>query len=86
MNNQEDRQKAKIKVEAKIGFGTHLAVYLAVNTLLIIINVITSTEYYWFIWPLMGWGIAVIFHAISVFNPLNSNLKERMIEKELQKQ
>jgi len=58
MNNQEARQKAKTKVEAKIGFGTHLIIFLVVNTMLFIINISTSSEYYWFIWPLMGWGIA----------------------------
>jgi len=86
MNNQEDQQRAKKKVEAKIGFRIHLTIYIVVITLLIIINYSTSTEYIWFKWPLLGWGIAVIIHALSIYKPLgNSTIKERMIEKEMKK-
>ena len=87
MNNQEAYQKAKKRVEAKIGFRIHLIVYIAVITLLAIINLSTSREYIWFKWPLMGWGIAVIIHALSVFKfSGKSNLKEKMIEKEMEKE
>ncbi len=48
MENQEAYQKAKKRVEAKIGFYIHLAVYVGVNILLIIINLITSSQYLWF--------------------------------------
>jgi len=86
MNSQEAQKRAQKKAEAKIGFRIHLAIYIVVITLLAIINYSTSTEYIWFKWPLMGWGIAVIIHAISVFNSsAKSNIKERMIEKEMKK-
>ena len=48
MENQEAYQKAKKRVEAKIGFYIHLAVYVGVNILIIIINLITSSQYLWF--------------------------------------
>lgn len=87
MNNQEARQRAKKMVEAKIGFYIHLAVYVVVIAFLAIINYSTSTEYIWFKWPLIGWGIAVIIHALSIYNPLGeSTIKERMIEKEMKKE
>ena len=38
MENQETYQKARKRIEAKIGFYIHLAVYVGVNILLIIIN------------------------------------------------
>ena len=60
-------QRAKKRVEAKIGFYIHISIYIAVNTLLLVINLSTSPEYYWFKWPLFGWGIAVFFHALSIF-------------------
>ncbi|MEJ2366441.1 MAG: 2TM domain-containing protein [Deltaproteobacteria bacterium] len=87
MGDQEAYERAKSRVEAKIGFFIHLAVYLAVNTLLIIINISTSPQYLWFKWPLIGWGIGVIFHAIGVFFLSGgSRIKERMIDKEMKKQ
>jgi energy-coupling factor transporter transmembrane protein EcfT len=87
MENQEAYFKAKKRVEAKIGFYIHLAVYIVVNILLIIINLATSTGYLWFKWPLIGWGIGVFFHAMGVFVfSGGSVIKEKMIEKEMKKQ
>ncbi len=74
MNNQEAYERAKKRVEAKVGFYRHLTVYIAVCVLLIIINFITSSEYLWFIWPLMGWGFAIVVHALSVFGVLTARL------------
>ena len=87
MENQEAYQKAKKRVEAKIGFYIHLAVYVGVNILLIIINLLTSPQELWFKWPLIGWGIGVFFHALGVFVFTGrSSIKERMIEKEMEKE
>ena len=87
MENQESYQKAKKRVEAKIGFFIHLAVYVGVNILLIIINLLTSTQELWFKWPLIGWGIGVFFHALGVFVfSGGSAIKEQMIEKEMKKE
>ena len=88
MENQEAYQRAKKRVEAKMGFYMHLAVYIGVNILLIIINLITSPHYLWFIWPLFGWGIGVFFHGMSIFvfsGRKFKEIKERMIEKEIKK-
>jgi hypothetical protein len=87
MENQEAYQRAKKRVEARLGFYIHLSVYIAVNILLIIINLRTSPEYIWFKWPLIGWGIGVFFHALSVFVfSGGSAIKEQMIEKEMKKE
>ena len=87
MENQEAYQRAKKRVEAKIGFFIHLTVYIVVNILLVIINFSTSTEYLWFKWPLIGWGIGVLFHALGVFVfSGGSVIKEQMIEKEMKKE
>ncbi len=86
MEDHEAYIKAKRRVEAKIGFYIHLVFYVGVNILLIIINLNTSTRYLWFKWPLIGWGIGVLFHAVGVFAFSKSlAIKERMIEKEMEK-
>ena len=85
MENQETYLRAKKRVEAKIAFYLHLAVYIVVNLLLIIINLATSTGYLWFKWPLLGWGIAIGFHALMTFVfSGGSAIKEKMIEKEME--
>jgi hypothetical protein len=87
MGDPEAYERAKSRVEAKIGFFIHLAIYVVVNVLLIIINLNTDPEYLWFKWPLIGWGVGVIFHAVGVFFLSGGSMtKERMIEKEMKKQ
>ena len=87
MEEQEAYLKAKKKVEAKIGFYIHLSFYVVVNIVLIIINLNTSTQYLWFKWPLIGWGIGLFFHAMGVFAfSKGLSLKDRMIEKEMRRQ
>jgi hypothetical protein len=68
MNEQEIKyQKAKERVEALKGFYIHLTVYVVVNLILFSINMIVSPDSLWFIWPLMGWGVGVVIHALSAF-------------------
>jgi len=50
------------------GFGYHLAAFLAVNAVLIWINLDTSPQYFWAKWPLVGWTVAILFHGFSVFS------------------
>ena len=45
------------------GVAVHLFIYLAVNALLIGINLTYSPGNLWFIWPLLGWGIGLAGHA-----------------------
>jgi len=87
MENTQAYQKAKKKVEARLGFKIHVAVYIAVNAILIGVNLINSPESLWFIWPLMGWGIAIFWHAMGVFVfSEESGTKESMIRKEMDRQ
>ncbi|NCF69941.1 MAG: hypothetical protein GWP61_28685 [Chloroflexi bacterium] len=87
MEDNEAYKRAQDRVEAKLAFYKHLATYVAVNILLIIINLLATPETIWFIWPLLGWGIAIVIQAIRVFVfPTESSLKARMIEKEIEKQ
>lgn len=85
MKNQEYYEQAKKKVEAKYGFYVHISVFLAVNLLLVIINLSNLSEGVWFVYPLMGWGIGLFFHALSVFvfAGKGAMIKEKMIEKEM---
>lgn len=86
MQNSDAYHSAKKRVEAKMGFYTHFSVYAAVILFLAIINLVTSPGAIWFHWPLMGWGIAVVIHALVVFVfPARFSVTEAMIEKEMGK-
>jgi hypothetical protein len=89
MENEESYQRAKRRVQAKIGFCIHLAVYVGVKVLLIIVNLLTAPRSLWFIWPLIGWGIGIFFHGMSafVFSGRKFNeIKDRMIEEEMKRE
>mgnify|MGYP001821841427 CR=1 FL=1 len=83
MEKDEAYEKARKRAEAKLGFYIHLTVFVAIILLLAIINLMTSPQTFWFQWPLMGWGVAIVLHAVAVFIFRGPTVTEKMIEKEL---
>ena len=68
MNEEEIKyQKAKKRVKAIKGFYIHFVIYILVNLFLFLLNIIISPAILWFLVSLLGWGIGVIAHALSVF-------------------
>lgn len=75
-------QKAQKKVEDIKGFYGNLGAYILVIIFLVVVNLMTSPEHLWFIYPALGWGIGILFHGLSVFNYmpfLGSNWEEKKI-------
>lgn len=66
--SEERYLKAQKRVEDLKGFYGNLSSYMIVNTGLMILNLVTSPDQLWFIYPLLGWGIGVAIHAMAVFN------------------
>ena len=52
----------------KRSFLVHLFVYVAVNALLIVVNLLYSPGHYWFLFPLIGWGLLLGAHAYFAFH------------------
>ncbi len=76
-------------------FYGHLTTYVLVCGLLVVIDLLdssTAEEFLglnWAYWPIIGWGIAVTIHAVSVFLPLagrEERKAEQLYEKERQRQ
>lgn len=88
--NEEDRYYlAKKKVENIKGFYGNLTAFIGVNIILIIINLWTSPEYLWFFWPLLWWGVGVLFHGLKVFEifpVLGKEWEERKIKELMEKE
>lgn len=88
--DDERYQRAKRRMEAEKGFYIHLFVYAAVNTGLFLINFVggRGEGNWWFVWPLAGWGIAVVVHGLSVFvfsGALGPRWEERRIRELMDK-
>lgn len=80
--NEEQRQLAIKRIRAKRGFWIHLGVYVVVNAVLVLVWVSASGDHFWPVWPMLGWGIGVISHAVRVFlRP--SEISEERIDREL---
>ena len=86
MNGRPCLQSGRARVEAKLGFYRHALIYVLVNLLLLGINLSESPEYLWVKWPVLGWGIGLLAHGVSIFTPRwLGRQKERMIEREMER-
>ncbi len=86
MDEQAKYQEAKKRVEEIKGFYFHLISYIVINAVLVVINLLTSPEYLWFIWPIIGWGVGLLIHAFTVFgNVMGKAWEERKIKEILEK-
>lgn len=65
--NDERYEEAKRRVKELKDFYRNLMTYVAVNILLIVINLITSPDKLWFFWVTIFWGIGIVLHASRVF-------------------
>ena len=65
-SDQRRYERAQARVKELKGFYTHATAYVLVNIGLFVINLLTGGGW-WFYWPLLGWGIGLGVHALSVF-------------------
>ncbi len=87
MERQEAYKRAQKRVAAKVGFYIHFAIYLIVSIALMSINFSSSSENLWFKWLVMGWGIGILFHAMSVYVFYGKTfITKKMIEKEMERE
>lgn len=81
LSDKELYELAKKRVESKRGFKIHLAIYLIFSA--VTIFTLISNGFKWeFLVPVLGWGIGILVHFISLHSSLNS---EDAIQKELRK-
>lgn len=45
------------------GFKLHLFAYFLVMAILVPVNLLTTPEQPWFIWPMVGWGAILAIHT-----------------------
>jgi 2TM domain-containing protein len=80
-------RRARARVEARLAFYRHAAIYVLVNLFLAILNLTRDPQHLWFQWPLFGWGIGLLSHGLSVFSyRWNSARKEQMIQREMERE
>lgn len=61
-------------------FYRHLATYLVINAFLVGIWWLTGSRYPWFIWPLLGWGLAILLQAMHLATRSGSEYERELEE------
>ena len=83
-SGSEARDEAIKRLEAKRAFLRHAATYVVVNLFLIFIWAVPSGRgYFWPIWPILGWGIGLGFHAWGTV--FERPISEAAIQKEIRR-
>ncbi len=77
-------KRAKDKVEQIRGFYGNLISYCTVIPVLIFINLNTS-NFQWFWFPMLGWGMGLTFHALETFG-YSKSWEERKINEFMNKE
>ena len=67
MAESELYSRAEKRVDEKMDFYRHLYSFIAVNIILIVINVLFSRGEWWFYWVTLFWGIGLVSHFLKTF-------------------
>ena len=83
-------KEARKRVKRKKDFYEHLTTYIIISVFLVALNMITSPGRYWFHWPVLGWGMAVLFNYLDVFGvpgigPMDKEWEDKAIQEEMDK-
>lgn len=81
-NYQERYARAKKRVVEMREFYSHFLVYICVNVVVYIVDIITGGGIEFAYWVTLGWGIGVVAHFFSVFGEsmfLGHDWEERKI-------
>ncbi len=69
--------------QLRASFKANLGIYAVVNAFLIGVWYFTSRDYFWPIWPLLGWGLGLglAIHAFRAYAWDGTNLVEQEYKK-----
>lgn len=83
--DKERLEKAHRRAREKGSFLGHIIIFIFVNLGIFIYNAIQSWGDWWFQWVILGWGIGIVVHFLSVylFDGIIARYVDRQTEKEL---
>lgn len=78
------REQAVKRLKKKSDFRIHLLIYVMVNAFLVVIWAMTGSDYFWPVFPMVGWGIGVVANAWDVYGS-GDTPTEGQISREMEK-
>ena len=83
LSPEEIEALARRRAGAKLGWYAHACIYVVVNLVLFAMSRYAFGTRSWSVFPLLGWGLGVALHGISVFVlGSGSGLRERLVQRE----
>jgi len=65
--SEDLRQLAIRRIKKKSDFKAHLLAFVLVNSVIVAIWAVTGSGFFWPIFPMLGWGIGVVFNAWDAY-------------------
>lgn len=75
-SKEERKEFVEFKQRQVREFREHFFAYIIINSLLVAINWLTAGTVNWAIWPILGWGIGLAFHAWGSLNSGSETFQE----------
>ncbi|HET6494888.1 MAG TPA: 2TM domain-containing protein [Thermoleophilia bacterium] len=85
-NEEETRQQAIRAVKRKREFKTHVVAYIIGNLFLVGVWYFSGGHYFWPVWVMAGWGVALAFNAWGVYGRQPDAISEGEIQREIKRQ
>ncbi len=67
-NKADTREFLEYKRRRRRELREHVFSYVIVNAMLVAVNWISSGKLTWAVWPILGWGVGLAFHAWATLN------------------
>ena len=77
------REEAERRAQARMSVRVHAFVYVLVNAGLLALDYLTDGRFDWAWWPMLGWGIGLVAHFVSVSYAL-SGAHDQAVARELE--
>lgn len=62
---EEEEERAAFIARRRQEFRQHLVTFVLVNLFLVVLNFLVSPSFFWAIFPILGWGLGLAFHALE---------------------
>ncbi|MGA7936911.1 MAG: 2TM domain-containing protein [Kovacikia sp.] len=64
---EEIQERKEFDAALREGVKSHFFSYLAVNTFLLLLNLVTEQTISWALYPLLGWGLGLLIQALQTY-------------------
>ncbi len=84
--SEDIRETARKRIKAKRDFWSMVIIFAVIAVLLNVIWFLSGyRSYYWPMWPMIGFALATIFTAFSVYGPGGRPITDDAIDREVRK-